>query len=341
MIKIYNRNHFILDEIVKYADLSYSWTLNGYGQGQFSIGLESDKATPENLEFGNRVEFWKDGVLQWGGIIVKRSFNGATIDVSCYGYLYLLKMRRLSAKQYATMTYGNLIRTMLEETNTATNTGIAVGDIAVGALETTRKVESTDYVLEKMLDFVGDGNYNIDVDNDRNLNFYLRKGKLQSNFILEYGGLNDNIVTDPGLDISMLDMANSVYSEIEKDGVKMTTLAQDSASQAKYGLIEGTYSANNSIVYQSTLDSYAAAELQRRAYPMQSMKVSIRDSGLCPFGEFEVGDTIPLNLIPYWGFNANVRILEIKHNEDTGIRDLTIGNVIYRPAKPEKKLYKG
>jgi hypothetical protein len=339
MIKIYDRNHTLLAEVTKHSPPSYTWTLNGQGQAQFSIGIEDKKATPENLQFFNHIEFYKDDVLKWAGVIALRSFNGSSITVNCYGYMYLLKVRRLRAKQYATMPYGDLIHTMLDEANAISETGITAGYIASGALETTRKVDNTDYVLEKMLDFVDDGNYNIDVDSDRKLNFNLRKGWYKENYLLEYGGLDDNIITDPKLDITTSDMANAVYSETSESA--LTATVNDEESQATYGLIEGTYSASGSIVYQSTLDGYVNSELQRIANPIQSISLSIRDSGLCPFDGIFVGDTILVRLIPYWNFESKLRILEMKHDEDTGIRDLTLGNVVYRNSKPDKKLYKG
>ena len=36
-----------------------------------------------------------------------------------------------------------------------------------------------------------------------------------------------------------------------------------------------------------------------------------------------------------------MRILEMKHDEDSATRDLTLGDIIYRPRRPDIKLYKG
>lgn len=339
MIKLYDKNHVLLAELVKHSPPSYTWTLNGYGKADFSIGLEDSKATPENLQFMNHVEIYSGDALQWGGVIVMRDFNGPSIKLNCYGYLYLFKKRRLRAKQYATMDYGNLLKTMVEEANAIAETGITIGTIASGALETTRKVENTDYTLDKMTDFAESGNYNIEVSADRKFNFQLRKGSFKENYLLEYGGRRDNIVSEPELSVSTSEMANSVYSETSENA--LTSTANDAASRNLYGLLEGTYSASNSIVYQSTLDGYVSAELQRRAEPLASLKLTIVDSGLCPFADLFVGDTIPVSLVPYWGFKENMRILEMKHDEDSGTRELTLGDIIYRPAKPETKLYKG
>ena len=339
MIKLYDKNHVLLAELVKHSPPSYTWTLNGSGKADFFIGLEDSKATPENLQFMNHVEIYSGETLQWGGVIVMRDFNGPSIKINCYGYLYLFKKRRLRSKQYATMDYGNLLKTMVDDANSIAETGISVGSIATGALETTRKVENTDYALDKMTDFAETGNYNIEVSPDREFNFHLRQGSYKGNYLLEYGGRRDNIVAEPQLSVSTSEMANSVYSETSEN--ELTSTANDMISQSAYGLSEGTYSASNSIVYQSTLDGYVSGELQRRAQPLANLKLTIVDSGLCPFSDLFVGDTIPVSLIPYWGFKENMRILEMKHDEDSATRDLTLGDIIYRPSRPDTKLYKG
>lgn len=339
-ILLYDRFHNLIDEITMYGGLSYTKTLNGIGQAQFVVGIESNKATPENLKFFNHVEIYKGGHLEWAGIIVMLSFDDPAIHVGCYGYMQLLKKRRCREKTYPTLTYGNLLSEMLSETNLIEDTGITVGSIATGSLETTRKVRNTDYILDKMLDFIDDGNYNLEIDDNRKLNFYIRKGSVKP-YLAEYGGDNDNIIVKPRVDMNTLEMANSVFAEIDNESGIMSSWMEDTGSQAIYGLLEGTYSANDSIVLQDTLDAYVASELQRRSYPIQSINLSIVDSTMCPFDDIYVGDSITVSLLPYWRFKQQLRILEIKHNEDTGVRDLVVGSILFRQQKPVKKLYKG
>lgn len=138
----------------------------------------------------------------------------------------------------------------------------------------------------------------------------------------------------------MIDVANSVYGESESEETLLTSTYEDATSKLEYGLLEGTYSANSGITTQSTLDNYVRGEIQRRAYPLHSVDLTIIDTPRCPFDDIEVGDTIPVSLIPYWGFKQNMRILEMVHSKDNGTRKLTVGDVIYRRAKPVKKLYK-
>ena len=56
-LKIFDRNHNILDEIDTYNnDLQYGWTLSDIDTASFSIGLENNKCTEENMLQRNHIE---------------------------------------------------------------------------------------------------------------------------------------------------------------------------------------------------------------------------------------------------------------------------------------------
>lgn len=339
-LKIFDRLHNTLDEVDCQSALKYTWTLNGMGKAEFDIPLESKKNTPENFQFHNHIEIMDGSNKLWGGQIVDRNFQGSKLHIGCFGYLSLLKWRRLRAKIYTEMDYGSLLQAMLSDTNVIEDTGVSIGSIASGALHTQRKVEDKDYLLDKMQEFIQDCNNDIDVDSDRLFNFYLHKGTDKPYYTLEYGGDADNIIKDPGLSQTIQDMANSIYSSVETDGTTLTATAQDNTSINEFGFMEGSYDANSGIVMQSTLDNYTQGELQRRAYPANSLSLKVKDSSLCPFSDIEVGDSVTVHLIPYWNFTDVLRILEMTHNEDDGTRDITVGQTLYRPQPPVKKLYR-
>lgn len=339
-LKIFDRFHNILDEVEEYSGLKYGWTLNGLGKAQFSLGLESKKCTKENFQFKNHIEVWKNDVCIWGGQLVDRTFNDSKLDVSLYGYLNLLDKRRLRAKSYAEMTYGDLYAVMLADINEIEITGVTLGNIDEGSLKTQRLVLNTDFLLKKLQDYCSDSNYDIDVDMERKFNFYIRKGSIKSKYLLEFGGDADNIIAAPSLGQSGLNIANSVYSEITNESVTLTSLAEDIASKGLYGLQESVFSGNDSVVLQNTLDNNTISELQRTGYPSNNISIKIIDSTLCPFDDIEVGDSIPVSLKPYWGFKDTLRILEMTHNEDDGTRDLIVGETLYRPQAPKIKLYR-
>lgn len=337
-LKIFDRNHAILAEIDRFSSLKYSWTLNGFGKANFSLGLESAKNTPTNLEFMNHVEIWDNTGLIWGGKIVDRAFNDGKTDVFMYGYLSMLDKRRFIAHSYTERTYGALFTTMLADINAIEQTGITLGTIQTGSLNTQRLVNSTDFLLKKLQDYCVDGNYDMDVDKNRKLNFYLRKGSIKNQYILEYGGQADNILVAPSLAQSSLNLANSIYSETST----LTSTATDTLSRALYGLQESVLSGNDSVILQDTLNNNTSSELQRSAYPANSLSLRIKDSTLCPYNDIEVGDSIPVHLIlsKFWDFMDTLRILEMTHNEDDGTRDLVVGQTLYRPAPAITKTYR-
>jgi len=339
-LKIFDRLHNILDELEEYDGLEYGWTLNGLGKAKFSIGLESAKCIAENFQFRNHVEIWENDLCIWGGQLIDRNFNDSKLDLSLYGYLSLLDKRRLRTKSYVNMSYGDLYTELLADINAIEETGVATGTIASNSLKTQRTVENTDFLLKKMQDYCSDSNYDIDVDSDRKFNFYLRKGTIKTDYLLEYGGDADNILVAPSFSQNGLNIANSVYSEVGNDGDTLTSIAEDTTSKGLYGLQESTFSGSDSIVLQNTLDNNVISELQRIGYPSNNISLKIKDSALCPFDDIEVGDSILVSLKPYWGFKDTLRILEMTHNENDGTRSLTVGETLYRQSPPKIKIYR-
>lgn len=336
-LRIFDRTHVILDEVMNYNGLKYTWTLNGMGKSDFDIGLEDVKCTEANAQFFNHLEIVDENNIPiWGGQIVDQTFDEPKLHIGCFGYLSLFQKRELRAKTYATQAYGSLLTAMINDTNTISSTGVSIGSIASGSLQTTRIVQNTDYLLDKIIEYNNDVNYDYEVDPTRKFNFYLRKGADKPQYVLEYGGQADNILSKPQLGKSSQDMANSAYAETGG----LTSTAQDTASQGLYGLLEGVLSVNSGITQQSTLDNMAVGAVQRTAYPIISLSITAKDSTLCPFSDISVGDAVTVSLIPYFKFKALMRIIEMTHDESTGRRDIVFGQIIYRPLPPSKKLYK-
>lgn len=340
-IKIFNRSHVLLDEIEDYNGLKYGWQLNGKGTAEFNIALESDRCTETNFTFRNHIEVWDGDNRIWGGQIVALQFSAGSLKVSCYGYLSLLDRRRLRAATYSEMTYGALFTQLLADVNAISETGITIGTVEAGSLNTQRSVTNKDKLLAKLTDLCEDSNNDMEISSDRKLNFCLHKGSDKRKYILEYGGSKegDNIINVPSLARNALSLANSVYSEIT-NGSTLTSTKEDAASIALYGYQEATLDANDSIINQSTLDNKTAAEVQRAAYPVNAITLRVINSTLCPFEDISVGDMVTISLIPYWGYIAVLRILEMTHDESSGEREIIVGESIYKPQPPQVKLYR-
>lgn len=350
VLKIYDRSHNALDEIDDYGDdLQYGWTLDDIDTLTVSLALSSPKCVAVNVQFANHIELVdKDsGGVVWGGIIFGHSFEDTVLKLNCLDYSALLKFRRLRAKQYPAMQYGALMQQMITDCQAARPDypiGITGCNIADGALQTTRLVAATDFLWAKIKEFGDDANYDYGVDVNRSFNFWLRKGEDKPQYILEYGGTRDNIIASPTLARDILSLANSVYAESDVSGDTSTTLtssADDTVSEGEYGLFEGTFSPNEGVSVQSTLDTQVNGELQRDSQPADSITLSVMDSKLCPFSDIEVGDRVTLHLIPYFDYSASVRILRMIHSEKAGTRDVTVGSIVFKPQAPAKRLYRG
>ena len=334
-IKVYDRLHNVLDELYEISGLKPTRTLNGMGRLEFDVPLKSTKCTETNFGKRNLIEVYEDDVKIWGGQISLIGFKDSKLHVSCYGYMSLLWKRRLRAKNYASQTYGSLFTNMLSDVNAIADTGVSLGNIASNALITQRSVKETDYILPKFQELAGDCNYDFDVDLDRKLNFYLRKGEDKTKYTLQYTGDGDNVNVAPDLSRSWMECANSIYSA--SDALTSTALNQSSIDE--YGIMEGDYSASSGITTQSTLDNYVNGELQRRAFPADALTLSCIDSEQCPFSDIFVGDTITVYIREYWEYRSPQRILEITDDFDKNTREIVVGQTIYRPQPPNTKLY--
>lgn len=346
-LMIYDRKHTPLAEIDDYCDdLKYGWTLNDVDTLNVSLALSSKKCTKVNTQFGNHIELVDSstGTAVWGGIICGQSFRDAKLELNCYDYNYLLKNRRLQPKTYGPIKYGALMQQMIADCEAARPdypTGIDGYNIAGGALQTTREVKNTDFLWAKIKEFGDDANYDYGVDTARTFNFWLRKGADKPQYILEWGGNRSNIIVCPTLARDICSLENSVYAETDGDTKKMTSSAEDKLSQQAYGLFEGTFSPNSGVSIQNTLDTQVNGELQRDSQPASSIELTIMDSTRCPFSDIEVGDRVTVHLIPYFDFSASVRILRMVHDEKQNTRELTVGNILFKPQLPTKRLYKG
>lgn len=339
IIRVFTKDHLILDELSEFNDLTYTWTLNGMGKSEFNIPLSSSKCTELNLRFRNHVEIIDESNnIVWGGQIVQIEFQDNKVHISCYGYLSLFWKRRLRSTAYPQMSYGSLLQTMITDTNTIADTGVTIGNIANGSLFTQRNFTNTDILIDKMTELIGDCNNDMEVDNNRKFNFYLKKGT-EKPYILQYGTDADNILVSPSLSRGILNSGNSIYSECTVNSSILSSTATDQISNNTYGLIEDVLSAPSGVMVQDTLSNAVNGALQREAYPINSITLSIRDSELCPFNDISVGDSVMIYLRPYWEFKENLRILEMTHDESNGNRSITVGQSIYRKGKPIIKIY--
>lgn len=340
VIKVYDRFHTLLDEISEFTALSYTWTLNGLGSCTFNTPLESLKCTTSNFNFKNQIEVIdENNNIIWCGQIVTRGFTGDYLTIGAYGYLSLLSKRRMTAKSYASMNYGSLCMNLITDVNAIYDTGIKAGTIATNTISAQMATLASDMCLDKITSYSLAGNFEFEVDANRLFNYFLKKGSDKSNkYVLEYGGGEaDNILINPTLDQSFIDSANTVYGATTTSVLSNTVSSLDSIAQ--YGQEDNVVSVGSDVIVQTTLNACTNAQLQKIAYNTNSITLKVRDSVLCPFGDITLGDYIMVSLIPFWNFKQAMRIIEMTQDDATGQRSMVVGECVYRPQPPEKKIF--
>lgn len=349
-IKLFDRNHTQLDELYQFSPPKYGWTLNDIDTMALDIALADPKCTPANMQLGNHIEYAADnGTTVWGGYIAGHSFDDAKLTLNCTDYNALLKYRRLRAKTYPVLDYGTLTQQLITDCQSARTDypiGLAGYSITPGAIQTQREVKATDMLFNKIKDICADANYDYWVDAARIYCFALRRGADKPQYVLEYGGEADNIIAAPTLARDILNLANDVYAEStvtdsDNNSTTITSEQQDTGSQALYGLYEGTFSPNDGVSLQSTLDTQTSAALALDSSPADSITLTCIDGTQCPFANLAIGDRVALHLIPYFDYTASVRILRMVQDDDKQTRDITVGSVIFKPQGPKRRAYQG
>lgn len=346
-ILIYDRNHNYIDTLVEFGDVNTMLTLNGVNKASFKVPLNSQKSNPLLLEFRNHVEVYDEDTLIWYGLIVQRDFDGPSITIGCYGYLHLLNKRRLLNKTFSPMQYGKLYTQLLNHVNTKSNTLVKAG-VFDESQSTSRKVESTDYLLDKLIEFTNDINFIVEVDNEFNLNL-LSKRPQEREYIFQYKYDDEfnNILRLPSVSQSELDMCNSIHGEMtiknEETGEETVITYEQSNQQSieQYGLLEGVAEINDGVVLEETLKEKVNEELKRVEWILNQLTISISDSYLAPIRELKPGHDITIILEPYFDLKTTVKLLEIEINHTDNTATVTLGQFIQRPQKPQTIIYKG
>lgn len=338
---IYDKNHIKLDELTEFDNPIGIYTLNGVNKFTFTVPLNASKTNEQNLKLGNHLEFYENDALKWFGIVVSRSFKNPTVTLSCYGYAFKLSTRRLRAKEYPTLTYGDLIERMLDDVNSIADTGIRMG-IKDSSIKTTRIVQNKHFAWDKMTEYCDEMNYYISIDKDRNLNFQTIIEQPRDDYYIKWGYDEfDNVIKTPSVEQSLLEMANSVYGEVLTiDDLTISHEAKDTDSINSYGLLEGVVSFNDGVNQEDTVVKTVEESLSKRSWPLNTITVDIVDSIYVPLDDIKVGYTINIYFRDYFEFRESAKILEITRNFKTKTATITLGQTIYRDQKPQIKIYK-
>lgn len=344
-LKVYDKEHNILDNSINnLCSLKYKTVLNGQGSMEFSIPLDEYKCNNKLMFLGNHIEVYNlANELLWYGVIILRRFSGTVLSCSCVGYEWLLSGNIFKENiTYYNKKYGQMISSMLINKSFCTN--ISIGKVVDNELTTTREINIGDDLKEKIDEYIEDSQYYYNVDKDRKLNITYAQGEVKKELRLIYDPEGfSNIIELPEVEENLEDIYNYVYasSSFEENEVKTTLISdkEDEESINLYGRREEKLSVND-IRLQETLNYKVNEELEMVKFPNISLTLKCNDSAICPMNKVNKGDYITVSLPTYFGFESLIRVLEKERNCETDEYTLTMGNLIYRPAKPQVKKYK-
>lgn len=352
-IKLYTRKHVFIDELYVLGNISYTKTLNGMGNMDFSIPIKYLKEKGIELALGQHVELYliENNIenLLWYGVVNSPIPNGVDIQCTCLGYACLLQNRNFTyisidsenewKKTYYNKKYGDLIFELINQINIIYRTEIELGKLEDTTKVTDRVINWDDDLYDKIQEFIEDSNCYFDIDKDRRFNFYTSYGKDKS----DYYEINDyNIIGAWNYSIDETQIFNciharTVYTEKPEDSEEdVTTILisdfKDDESIKNYGMREMVLTTSD-IRLQETLDEQVKEALATYKDPLISCTVEV---GICDsFNIFDInpGDYIKLNTEKY-GLNIKIRVLEYTVNLNTNTVSMTLGNSIFREVMP-------
>ena len=344
-IKLYDKDHNILDEVYEICDLDYTFTVNGIGKARINVPYYTVKTNNKNYRHGNDIEIYRvidnKEELLWWGVIYNTIPNQSTLEIECYGYIEKIKNRLFQSfineefKMYRG-TYDKVIFSMLDTINSYYDCGIYRGTAQYNSLETERKIEWNNNFFDKLDEFTTDSNYYWDVDKDRKLNLSINIGSDKT-----YYEINDevNIVGDVSInssgEIYNHIIAKNTYTE-EESNVEITLISEKKNINSinLYGLKTKELSVND-IHIQDTLDTYVQRELEKCSNPLLNITLTVSNSGVFDIFDIKKGDLVSLKLKSI-NMDTKIKILEYTIKPKTLTADIVVGNCYFRPNKPNK-----
>lgn len=256
-------------------------------------------------------------VLRWNGSSYSPIWNGLLDDydataneVVFYGTDYLGLLTGTitgSNTSYTTTLLGNVIAAQISAAIGESNS--RVGFIGTGTIEATTTTATLLTSFQTRLDFIG-GVIDILIA-DRsvrpvisvtprtaalngtfNFTFTENQGSDKEDIRLEYGGLVRDFRYQPGY----ADLATRIYGiGIKREGATVLYSTQTYASESTYGWIARP-AVYQDIVNQTSLDQRAKRDARRSARIGKNVSLSLRVSGLAPWGGFDLADAVRVKI---------------------------------------------
>lgn len=352
--KLYTKNHEFIDELYIFSNVEYTKTLNGICNMTFNIPIRYLSEKNIELSLGQHIELYRiDGhkeYLLWYGVINSPSPQSCDINCTCLGYASLLQNRNFTyieidnenewKKTYYSKHYGDLIFTLINEINGVYPTGIYLGANQDTNLITDRIINWDEDLYDKIQEFIEDSNCYFTIDENRMFNFYNVIGEDKLYYeITDYNILGQWDYTLDETQVYNVINARVFYEEnVEGQEEPIKTIlishAEDINSINCYGRREKVSSASSDIKLQETLDAQVKEELETYKDPLVSCNVKIGISDTFNIFDIEPGDYVTLNSEEK-RINKKIRVLEYTVNLTENTVSISLGNSIFRDAKPQ------
>ena len=352
--KLYTRNHEFIDELYIFSNVEYTKTLNGICNMTFNIPIRYLSKKNIELSLGQHIELYriedhKESLL-WYGVVNSPSPQSGDINCTCLGYASLLQNRNFTyididsenewKKTYYSKHYGDLIFELIDEINRIYHTGIYLGVNQDTNLITDRVINWDDDLYDKIQEFIEDSNCYFAIDKNRMFNFYNAIGEDKLYYeITDYNILGQWDYTMDETQIYNVINARIFFEEnVEGQEEPIKTIlishAEDINSINRYGRREKVSSASNDIKLQETLDAQVKEELETYKNPLVSCNVKVGISDIFNIFDIEPGDYVTLNSEEK-RINQKIRVLEYTVNLTENTVSISLGNSIFRDAKPQ------
>jgi len=287
-IKIYSKSYVELTTFFEFETTrtQYKKTVGKTGTAEFTIRLDNEKSTTDNLRHYNRISIIEDGVVKFWGIISELDIDLDVVRVRCLELVHILE-KRIVGDDYATNgTASAVITDLMNQINADEDTGISIGNLAVSS--TVNNVYNYADVLT-ILKSIGDSTSSqFFIDNDRKLNFLSEIGSdVSDTVIFEYD--IDQKQSANILSFSVRDSGDSIVTKAFGKSDSRTSTQEDTAGQAKYGIIE-SYTDFRVANSQDDLDDFTNASLMQNEFsPDVKLSPRVEDN-------FEIGDKIRVKI---------------------------------------------
>jgi len=339
-IKIYDINHNILAELTEYNTLIHDFLLNGMGKCSFNVPMNSIKCTQLNFQPFNIIEIWNSINCVWWGVIAFAVPVGSVLNVSCYDYTYLLQKTTAIGETITNKTIQVVMANEVANFNKASGRVaptirpiLIQHNIDANTSMFASVTYNDDNCYSRLTTICTSFNYDFNVDVNFCFNYYSYMGANKSKYSINYGTKHDNVTTDPTYSQDTSSMANAIT-------YNGAVLVQNIPSQNIYGIIGAPTTVSPTTgETQADILNAVNAEQQRLAFPSVGIQCNIIDSNLCPFSDMFIGDSVTVNFPAYWGFNQPMRIIELDFDDMACLCTVTLGNIVYKPAKPQQKIY--